>query len=144
LCDQVGARLRRRRLKGRTVQLKVRFSDFRTITRSETLREPTDVTRDICDSAIRMITGRLPRRKLSVRLVGVGLSNLTATGSSQRPLFPDPQHERQQRLDEVTDRIKLEFGSSALQRGSGMLHDIRPRHGSDEANPDQFGPNDVD
>jgi DNA polymerase-4 len=47
LTEQVGWRLRRHRLRGRTVQLKVRFADFSLITRSQTLPEPTDITHEL-------------------------------------------------------------------------------------------------
>src|SRR5262249_43851166 len=47
LAEQVGRRLRRHGLKGRTVEIKVRFADFRTITRSVTLPEPSDITQEL-------------------------------------------------------------------------------------------------
>ena len=60
LVDQVARRLRRHDLKGRTVELKVRFADFRTINRSTTLREPTNTTQELLEAGIELLTKRLP------------------------------------------------------------------------------------
>jgi DNA polymerase-4 len=124
LSEQVGCRLRRHGLKGRTVQLKVRFEDFHTITRAQTLPEPTNVTQEIWQTADRMFADRLPARRLRIRLLGVGVSGFEQPRQKQLALFPDEQHERNSRLDEVADRIKDKFGPSSLQRGLGMLHDL--------------------
>ena len=60
LVEQVGWRLRRNGLRGRTVQLKVRFADFSTITRSQTLPEPTDITDELWRPADELLRHRLP------------------------------------------------------------------------------------
>jgi len=51
------------------------------------------------------------------------VSGLGQVGPVQLRLFSEPQHERQQRLDEVTDSIKEKFGASSLQRGVGLVRD---------------------
>ena len=139
LSEQVGCRLRRNGLKGRTVQLKVRFDDFRTVTRAQTLPGPTDVTQEIWQTVTTMLTERMPSRRLRVRLLGVGVSGLGQHKKVQLSLFPDPEHERQARLDEVADNIKEKFGSTSLQRALGLLHDIEPKSGADNPNQDQYG-----
>ena len=136
LSEQVGCRLRRQGLKGRTVQLKVRFEDFHTITRAQTLPQPTDITHEIWQMASQMFAERLPARRLNVRLLGVGMSGLDHPGLVQRSLFPEAEHERQSRLDEVADRIKEKFGTTSLQRALGMLHNVERRSeplGADDA-----------
>ena len=60
LTEQVARRLRRHKLLGRTVQLKVRFSDFQTITRATTLPRPTNVTEEIWRATEEMLSNRLP------------------------------------------------------------------------------------
>jgi DNA polymerase-4 len=139
LSDQVACRLRRHRLRARTVQLKVRFDDFRTITRARTLPAPTDVTQEIGNAVAAMFAGRMPPRALRVRLLGVGVSGLCHAGKTQLTLFSDQQQQRQSRLDAVADSIKQKFGAGSLQRGSGLLHDIRPRPGQPGPNQDQYG-----
>jgi DNA polymerase-4 len=123
LAEQVGWRLRRHKLRGRTVQIKVRFDDFQTVTRAQTLAAPTNVTQEICAAATAMLAERLPKRRLRVRLLGVGVSHFENPEQIQGSLFADEERQRQSRLDEAADQVKLRFGSGALQRGSGLLRD---------------------
>lgn len=135
LTEQVGRRLRRHRLRARTVHLKVRFADFRTVTRSETLAQPTDITHELWLTAAEMLANRLPARRLSVRLLGMGASNLDASDRWQRHLFDEPDREKHGRLDAAADRIKGLFGDSALGPASGLAHDAHhkpaPRPGGE-------------
>ena len=135
LSEQVGCRLRRHGLQGRTVQLKVRYADFHTVTRAQTLPQATDVTQEIRQIASRMLAERLPARRLRIRLLGVGVSGLDRPKAVQLSLFPDPQHEQQTRLDEVSDQIREKFGGGSLQRALGMLHDVRAR--ATKSDPDR-------
>ncbi|MCA9143002.1 MAG: DNA polymerase IV [Planctomycetales bacterium] len=139
LSEQVACRLRRQGIKARTVHLKLRFDDFHTITRAQSLSAATNVTQEIWESVLSMIDERLPARALRVRLLGVGVSNLGQGKSTQLGLFTDESHERNSRLDEVADSIKAKFGSTSLQRGLGMLHNIDPKSGSTGPNRDQYG-----
>ena len=127
LSEQVGCRMRRHGLKGRTVQLKVRFGDFSTVTRAQTLPEATDVTQEIWQTVAEMLAERMPARRLKVRLLGVGMSGLTDRELAQLSLFPEAEHERDSRLDKVTDRIKEKFGPASLQRGLGLLRGGEPK-----------------
>ncbi|MEO8496004.1 MAG: DNA polymerase IV [Planctomycetota bacterium] len=138
LTEQVACRLRRQGFKARTVNLKVRYDDFHTVTRAHTLSTPTNVTEEIWQAAS-MLFERIPSRPLKLRLLGVGVSNLGLGTLTQLDLFTAPEHERQSRLDEVADDIKAKFGSSSLQRASGMLHHIEPKSGRDGPNRDQYG-----
>lgn len=139
LSEQVACRLRRHGLKGRTIQIKVRFDDFRTITRAQTLPEATNVTQDIWRTASLMFAERLPARPRRIRLLGVGVSGFGQSQWTQSALFSDEQHERNKRLDQVADQIKETFGASSLQRALGMLHDVEPKAGRRGPNRDQYG-----
>ncbi len=139
LSEQVGCRLRRHGLKGRTVQLKVRYADFHTVTRAQTLSQATDVTLEIWQTAAGLFATKLPARRLQIRLLGVGMSGLDQPRVVQLSLFPDPQHEQQSRLDQVTDQIRERFGTGSLQRALGMAHDVEQRAGSSGPNRDQYG-----
>ncbi len=86
--ERVGCDLRRRGFRGRTVTIKIKFSDFRQITRSRTLGEPTNETRTILNVASSLL--REVRPSEMVRLVGVGVSNLSA-GFYQMRMFPIPE-----------------------------------------------------
>lgn len=122
LTEQVARRLRHSELRGRTVQLKLRFADFRTITRSQTLSHPTNVTYELWHIVSALLCQGLPQQHCGVRLLGVGVSSLE---SRQQPrqlsLFNEDLHQKQGRLDAVADQVQDRFGSGMLMRGSGLL-----------------------
>ena len=122
LTDQVSRRVRSHGLRGKTVQLKVRFSDFRTITRSQSLPEPTDVTDEIWEAASRMFDQRLPDPLPPVRLLGMGVSSLDQSGEQQTLLFDGDERQRQSRLDQATDQIRARFGAEAIGRAAAIDH----------------------
>jgi DNA polymerase-4 len=140
LTEQVGWRLRRHGLRGRTVHLKVRFADFSTITRSQTLPEPTDITHELWQAADEMLCQRLPAGHLPVRLLGMGVGGLDETGLVQGLLFDQDQRQRQVGLDAVTDQIRERFGSPALFRAAtlGNQRRLRPdASGNEQAGKEQ-------
>ncbi|HEX6984439.1 MAG TPA: DNA polymerase IV [Planctomycetaceae bacterium] len=122
LAANVGRRLRRHGRTARTVLLKLRYDDFTTITRNRTLPAPTDGTAAIFRAADELLRTRLPRRRLSVRLIGVGVIGLSTAGG-RKLLFPDdatPADDRRPRLDAVADAIASRFGRDALRTGLSM------------------------
>ncbi len=125
LTEQVARRVRAGGLRGRTVHLKVRFADFRTITRNHTLPEPTDVTEEIWQAVAGLFRDRVPAQHPPVRLLGMGLSGFDRGGQRQRLLFDQPEQGRQSRLDEVTDEIRARWGRSAIGR-AGSAGRIEP------------------
>ena len=127
LSEQVAWRLRRHKLRGRTVTIKVRFDDFQTIMRSETLDGATNVTQEIAGTALGLLAERMPARGLRVRLLGVGVSGFDNPEQVQGSLFADEDLQRHSRLDQTADRLKERFGSNAIQRGSSLLHDAKHR-----------------
>jgi DNA polymerase-4 len=123
LAEQVAWRLRRHQLRGRTVQLKVRFSDFETITRVVTLPAPTDVTQEICQAADDLFTRRVPTNHRPVRLLGVGVSGFEhGRTEHQQSLFDESDRNTQLELDRATDQIREKFGAAALGRAGKLLH----------------------
>ena len=86
-----------------------------------------------------MFAERLPARRLHVRLLGVGMSGLDQSGLVQLSLFPEADHERQRRPDEVADRVKEKFGQASLQRALGMLHNVEHRSGPAGQDQNQYG-----
>jgi DNA polymerase-4 len=129
LTEQVGWRLRRHGLRGRTVHLKVRFADFKTITRSWTLPEPTDITQELWQAAEEMLSCRLPAGHLPVRLVGMGVSGFDESGLTQGLLFDQEDRQKQAGVDTVADQVRERFGSAALRRATSLSQQIRPRPG---------------
>lgn len=126
LTDQVGRRLRRQQRRAKTVHIKVRFADFRTITRSRTLLQPTDVTRELWQAASELLTQALPpgqpTARRGVRLLGMGVSGFAEPRAVQQMLFDEPEEQqlaKQRQLDRVADAVRERFGTAALRRASG-------------------------
>jgi DNA polymerase-4 len=118
LAEQVARRLRRQELKGRTVNLKIRFSDFKTITRAASVGAPSNVSKELVEIGLQLL-GKLPYHHLPIRLLGFGVSNLDASTLRQGQLFEAEDHERQRALDRVADAVAGKFGKTALRRGGG-------------------------
>jgi len=112
--ESVGRDLRKDGFKGRTVTVKVKFSDFTTRTRSRTLHEPTACTETIFNVAAELLRELKVTKRL--RLIGVGVSNLTGL-ARQTSLFEDASCRRKESLDRAMDEIHAKFGEKALKRG---------------------------
>ncbi len=108
-CERLGRRLRTAGVAARTVQLKVRFADFTTITRSLTVDAPVDLTADLA-AAARTLLARVPAGR-PVRLLGVGGAQLVpAREPRQLALDGEERHA----LAEAADRVRERFGSQAV------------------------------
>ena len=127
LADQVARRMRRHKIKGRTIQIKLRYSNFETITRSKTIRIATSSTNQIAELAVAILRDNLSEVERGIRLLGVGVSNLNSGQPIQKQLFNRDEGERARRIDETTDQIRDRFGSFALKRGTSIKHGIRHR-----------------
>jgi DNA polymerase-4 len=125
LSEQVGWRLRRCHLQGRTIQIKIRFANFHTIVRSKTLSNATNATADLRRTAVELFDHCLATPHQRIRLLGVGVSGFESSRQVQKTLFDDNEneHENRQQLDQAMDRIRARFGHSALHRASGLLHE---------------------
>lgn len=124
LADRVSSRLRAQGISGHTVTIKVRFSNFVTVTRSKTVPHEIDgatsiyaVARELFERAI--TSGEAGRRR--IRLMGIGLSNLMEWPASQQLTF-----ERRAdwgTADKALDMVRQRFGDDALEFGS-LLEDF--------------------
>ena len=116
--ERVAERLRRSTLHARTVTVKIRTSDFTTMTRSHTLDRPSDTTDDIWHAARDLFIAWSRWRFEPVRLVGVGASNLQpADAEHQLDLFVEPDHARRRQVDAAADAIRDRFGAGSIHRG---------------------------
>ncbi len=116
--EEVAQRLRRRRLKARTITLKLRYGDFRTVTRSETPGESTNVTNLLWQTAERVFRQWHSRSGGPLRLLGFGVSGLEDEHAGQQLLFPDPQQDKLKKLDQIVDKIRDRYGKRAVHRGN--------------------------
>ena len=112
--DAVAVRLRRGGFVGRTVVLKLRYSDFSTITRSRTLSEPTDLRRRIFEE-VRSIYDALGAHD-RVRLIGVRVEQLEPSGGQRLSLWDDDDHWRE--AERTIDGVAEKFGRGALRPAS--------------------------
>ena len=117
--ERVGASLRRHGLAGRTVTVKIKYADFRQITRQTTLAHRISSTETIYDTACTILDGvELADR---VRLIGVGVSGFEEGGPSQLSLMPEPkpqsEEKRRGRLDKAVDALRERYGRDAVVRG---------------------------
>jgi DNA polymerase IV len=112
LASDVGARLRTGGWTARTVTLKLRYADFTTISRQETLATATATDTTVRDAAVALLdiawTGD------AVRLLGVGVTGLE--DAPQLDLFAQPANDR---IDRTLDSLRKRFGHGAIRRGTG-------------------------
>jgi DNA polymerase-4 len=118
LSERVGADLRRHGRRARCVTLKLRYADFETITRSQTLKESINSDGAIFDAGATMMDRALSQRRQLVRLVGIGVSSLS--GEERQLSMLDPAAGREEVLDRAIDRLRQKYGFTAIQRGRTM------------------------
>jgi len=116
LADRVGARLRSGGWDAGTIAIKVRFADFTTISRSQTLYEPTAVSQRIGDAAHELFAG--VERHLPIRLIGVRAEKLRPSGSATLALWDDDEDWR--RLEGALDDATARFGRGVVTRATLM------------------------
>jgi DNA polymerase-4 len=112
LADRVAARLRRAEWEAGTVSIKVRFDDFRTLNRSQTLSEPSAVGQRIGEAA-QALYEQIDRRD-PVRLLGVRAENLRPAGGGGLGLWDDDEDWR--RVEGAVDEAVARFGTATISR----------------------------
>ncbi|MDT8914847.1 DNA polymerase IV [Amycolatopsis sp. PS_44_ISF1] len=115
LAERVGATLRARGLRGRTVSIKVRFGDFRTITRARTLPSATDVARDIHRTTVELLAEHAPTGP--VRLIGVRVESLD-TGEGGEQLQFTSTEPRWRDAELAADIARTKYGAAAVRPAS--------------------------
>jgi len=115
--EEVAHRLRASRLQAKTMTLKLRYGNFKTITRRSTLEYPTNLTSVLWQEATDIFEKWHTKSARPLRLLGFGVSGLSDEGSGQQSLFADPEEEKQKRLDQAFDAIRNRYGSNALKHG---------------------------
>jgi DNA polymerase-4 len=114
LSERCAARLRAAGQVGRTVSIKVRFADFTTITRSRTLREPTDVARVVYDTA-RSLHAALGKDEALLRLVGVRVEGLRDALETPHQLAMSGGEDDWRAAEHAVDLAAARFGTGAVR-----------------------------
>lgn len=114
LSERTAARLRTAGAAGRTISIKVRFADFTTITRSRTLREPTDTAREVFGTAT-MLFDALGLDRARIRLIGVRVEGLIDHGTAPKQLALDERPQGWREAEVAVDRASDRFGFGAVR-----------------------------
>ena len=125
LSEMVGRRLREHALYARTVQLKLRYSDFSTITRARSLDHATQLDTEIFNQA-RALFRENRKAKAKVRLLGVHASGLES-GEGQLNLLAEESTNRWRKALSAVDRLRDKFGEDSVSLASGMQGRFRER-----------------
>lgn len=116
LAQDVGWRLRRAGLKGKTITLKMRYHDFKTITRSHTLTEEINGDDLIYKEAVKLLNTNFSGEK-SLRLIGITVSGLVKEDQIQRQfsLFTEKE-DKSEELYQALDKINSKYGRKTVTR----------------------------
>jgi len=132
LTEQVAWRMRRQNVQGRTVQLKLRFDNFHTITRARSLSTATHHTRDLWRTVLQLLNKEITSGLPPIRLIGMGVGGFDSNESEsheQLGLFDTPKtddvisdatHSEAEDIDKITDDINQRFGNKLLLRARGL------------------------
>lgn len=116
--EEVGRELRKLGFKARTVTLKIKLSDFKSITRSRTLADPFNTTDVLFDTGHKLLADLKLTKK--VRLIGIGVSNFFSGPSQMKINSSGAEGGRQERLDRALDKISGRFSPNKVVRGRTM------------------------
>ena len=125
LCEMVGRRLREHGLHARTLSLKLRYSDFSTITRAHSVARPTQLDTELYEE-IRELFRRNWKAGAAVRLLGVNASSFDEE-AGQMDLMGEERHERWKHALAAADKLRDRFGESAVSLAASMRGQFRER-----------------
>jgi DNA polymerase-4 len=114
LSERTAARLRASGQVGRTVSIKIRFSDFTTITRARTLPEATDVGRTVYATALALYDA-LGLQRARLRLVGVRVEGVSDAAEQSRQLLLGERETGWREAERAVDRAARRFGAGAVR-----------------------------
>ncbi len=126
LSEMVGRRLREASFHARTLQLKLRYKDFTTITRAHTLPAPTQLDTEIFEQ-IRALFRTNWKKGQQVRLLGVHAGSFTTAKPDQMDLLEGGRQQRWKDALAAADRLRDKFGESSVKLAAGMKGTFRER-----------------
>jgi DNA polymerase-4 len=137
--DRVAARLRRLDLRARVIQLKIKYADFRLVTRRRTLNDATVDGNAIGRTAVEMLDEleihEHRGKRHAVRLCGVAATGLEPRDAPRQLTLAEPTRDRGERLGDTIDRIHARFGSGVVRRAV-HVGDAGDGDDGDDAGPD--------
>ncbi len=117
--EDVAYKLRCAKLKAKTVTVKIRYNDFRTLTRSKSLELYSDSTQFLWETAEELYISWHKKDSGPLRLIGFGV-NAVGAQKEQQLLFGKQERQKQESIDKSLDLIAAKYGQSALQRATSL------------------------
>lgn len=112
LAEDVARRLRLKGLKGKVVTVKLRYSDFKTVTRRRTLNTPTNIGKRLFDQGLELLCNIVPEG-VSFRLIGLSVSGLQGDEKKQLALFAENEA-REEKIATVMDELRNKYGDDII------------------------------
>ena len=125
VCEETASRAKKHGLAGYVVTLKLKRKDFRSLTRSVTLHDPTQLAQTLF-RVTRPLLARETRAGTPYRLIGVGISDLCPAGEDQVDLI-DPSIAKRAAAERAADKAREKFGDSVIRTGRGARLDAQKR-----------------
>jgi DNA polymerase IV len=139
LTEMVGRRLREHALHARTIQIKLRYKDFTTITRAHSLPVPTQLDIEIFEQ-VRTLFRKNWSKGREVRLLGVHVSSFEDAPAAQMDLLEGGRHQRWQQAMAAADKLRDRFGEGSVGLAAGLKGVFRERTHENPASLPGKGP----
>jgi DNA polymerase-4 len=120
--EEVSDRLKEKRIAGTTVTLKLKTADFRILTRTRSLGDPTQLAGKIFNAARELLAREI--NGTNYRLLGVGVSALTDATDADPADLIDRDADRRAAAERAVDRVRHKFGADAMVKGLALEDDI--------------------
>ena len=125
MSQKVCRRLRAKGLCAKTANIKLKHTDFKLVTRSKTLAEPTDQASELFAAAKEMLSAYKPAGPF--RLIGVGASGLVSWDLAQAPLLDRERRHKERAVSQAEDELTRRFGDKAIMRGGALKAYAKPK-----------------
>lgn len=119
LCEKVSGRLKSKGFAARTVTLKLKTKDFRSLTRSRTLPDPTQLAETLYRAGRDLLAGVVDG-KTKYRLLGIGGSELTDPADADPLDLADPDAGKRARIEKAMDKVRAKLGQNAVTKGRSL------------------------
>ncbi|BBK36881.1 DNA polymerase IV [Allostella sp. ATCC 35155] len=118
LCETVSRRLKAGHIAGRSITLKLKTADFRILTRSRQLGDPTQLAETIYRAGLPLLEKEANGTRF--RLIGIGAADLGPDDQADPPDLVDPTRARAARVERVIDTVRDRLGRDAIGKGRAM------------------------
>ncbi|MEQ9487382.1 MAG: DNA polymerase IV [Alphaproteobacteria bacterium] len=118
LCETVARRLKAQNYAARTVTLKLKTKDFKTLSRNRTLASPTQLAETLYRTGSAVLEKEADGRKF--RLLGIGGADLVDPGNADPPDLADPDAAKRANVERAIDKVRAKLGDTAVRKGRGL------------------------